>query len=218
MAGRRPLTQEEERALLRVVRKLHPRDRALVTAQWFTGFRISEILSLTIGDVFRNGQIRTKIGIAPKRLKGGYGRTRYVPVLPELGRALDSHLHRMGLKYLLNPRMPLFLSVRTQQGEIQAMTRSGAQRLLKRVMQRAGVEDDGRLGTHSLRKTFARAVYRSSGNDIMVLRAALGHSSVSISERYLEVDADEVEAAMRSVDFTRGGRRPVSLRPVRLAA
>lgn len=103
--------------------------------------------------------------------------------------------------------MPLFLSVRTRNGELHAMTRSGAQRLLKRVMGQAGVEDDGRLGTHSLRKTFARAVYRNSGNDIMVLRSALGHSSVSISERYLEVDADEVEAAMRSMDFTRGGRR-----------
>lgn len=210
MPGRRPLTQLEERRLLRTVRKLHPRDRALVTAQWFTGFRISEILSLTIGDVFRGGHIRGRIGIAPRRLKGGYGTTRYVPVLPELERALKSHIHRLGLKFELRSTMPLFPSIRTREGEIQPMTRSGAQRLLRRVMFQAGLEDDGRLGTHSLRKTFARSVYRSSGNDLMVLRAALGHSSVSVSERYLEVSSDEVESAIRAVDFTRGPRRGIA--------
>lgn len=92
------------------------------------------------------------------------------------------------------------------------MTRSAAQRLLKRVLEQAEIEDDGRLGTHSLRKAFARSVYRGSGNDLMVLKRALGHSSVSISERYLEVDECDVKAAMRTVGFTRGPRhrRPLA--------
>src|SRR4051812_49157858 len=46
MAGRRPLTRPEERALIRIARRLRPRDRALVTALWSTSFRISEILAL----------------------------------------------------------------------------------------------------------------------------------------------------------------------------
>jgi integrase len=78
--------------LLSVVRELSPRDRCLITAQWFTGFRISEILSLTVGSVLRNGAIVSKIGVAPRNMKGGYGRTRWIPVLPELNRALGSYL------------------------------------------------------------------------------------------------------------------------------
>ena len=186
-----------------------------MTAQWFTGFRISEILSLKVGDVFRGGAVRPKIGLAPRRLKGGYGNTRWVPVLPELERALSSHLYRMRLTFEVTADLPLFVSVRTKEGGVLPMTRSGAQRLLERVLRMAGIEDDGRLGTHSLRKTFARSVYRSAGNDLMVLRAALGHSSVSVSEHYLEVDADDVDRAMRSVDFTRRSKpRPPAPPPV----
>jgi len=52
MAGSRPLTNHEERALVRWIRHIRPRDRALITCQLFTGFRISEILALTVGHVF----------------------------------------------------------------------------------------------------------------------------------------------------------------------
>ena len=65
MAGRRALTPLEERMLLSVVRELPPRDRCLITAQWFTGFRNSEILSLTIGSVLVNEEIVNKIGVVP---------------------------------------------------------------------------------------------------------------------------------------------------------
>lgn len=92
MAGRRPLTPLEERMLLSVVRELPPRDRCLLTAQWFTGFRISEIVSITIGSVLRSGEIVGKIGIAPRNIRGGSGRTRWIPVLPELERALFIYL------------------------------------------------------------------------------------------------------------------------------
>lgn len=92
MAGRRSLTQEEERRLLRAVRAMEPRDRALGTAQWMMGFRISEVLSWTVGTVMRNGTLVSKIGLPPRKMKGGYGKTRWVPLLPELHRALESYV------------------------------------------------------------------------------------------------------------------------------
>jgi hypothetical protein len=76
--------------LLSVVRELPPRDCCLITAQWFTGFRISEIRSLTAGSVVRSEEIVSKIGVASWNMKGGYGRTRWIPVLPELRPALVS--------------------------------------------------------------------------------------------------------------------------------
>lgn len=41
---------------------------------------------------------------------------------------------------------------------------------------------------------------------IVLLRAALGHSDASITQWYLEVGEEAVEAAIRGCDFTRGLR------------
>ena len=108
MAGRRPLSKIEERKLLRVVRRLCPRDRCLITAQWWTGFRISEILSLTVSQVMRDGALLPKIGIRPAHLKGGYGATRWIPILPELARALERHLGWLARRFEITPDLPLF--------------------------------------------------------------------------------------------------------------
>jgi hypothetical protein len=78
---------------------------------------------------------------------------------------------------------------------------------VRRALAQARVQDDGRLGTHSLRKTWARRVYRASGNDIITVKAALGHADVSSTQRYLDPDEGKVWAAMRRVDFTRRPRR-----------
>ena len=72
------------------------------------------------------------------------------------------------------------------------------------------IENDGRLCTHTLRKTWARKVYKNSGNDIMILKAALNHSDVSITQKYLEADEDEVMAAIQKCDFTRRSKPPRS--------
>lgn len=208
MAGRRPLTPAEERQLLRVTRGLSPRDRALITAQWLTGFRISEILSLTVGSVLRDETVVDKIGVAPRHLKGRRGTTRWVPVLPELRRALESWVGHMRRRWVLTPDLPLFLSREDNpDGTARALSRHSARRIVHDAFARAGIANDGRLGTHTLRKTWARNVYRNSGNDIMVLKAALHHTDVAVTQAYLEPDDDVVQAAIRRCDFTRQRRR-----------
>lgn len=208
MAGRRSLSPLEERMLLSVVRELPPRDRCLITAQWFTGFRISEILSLKVGSVLRNGAIVSKIGVAPRNMKGGYGRTRWIPVLPELQRALCSYLAWLRRRFELSPDMPLFISREgDKSGNLRPLTRESARRIMHAAFAAAAIENDGRLGTHTLRKTWARKVYKNSGNDIMILKAALNHSDISVTQKYLEADEDDVMAAIAKCDFT---RRPKS--------
>jgi len=209
MAGRRPLTNKEECNLRRILKSAAPRDAALVTTQWLSGFRISECLSLRIRDVVRNGTIVNKIGIRPAHLKGHYGATRWVPVLPALHRALDRYLRWLLCRQELLPDMPLFLSRETQAGDLRALSRESARRILQDIFSQAGILDDGRLGTHSLRKTFARHVYQNAGNDLMVLKAALGHSSVSVTQAYLEVEEDDVISAIQACDRSRKSK-PVS--------
>lgn len=207
MAGRRSLTPLEERMLLSVVRDLPPRDRALITLQWFSGFRIHEVLSLTLGSVYRGGVLVEKIGISPRHLKGGYGRTRWVPVLPEMHRALESLVAWFAQRYVPDPNLPLFLSREVDEvGNARPLCTESARRILHRAFHAAGIEDDGRLGTHSLRKTFARKVYDASGHDIIIVKRALNHSDVSVTQAYLEPDEDEVLCAIQQGDFTRPTR------------
>lgn len=207
MAGRRALTKEEERRLLRAVRAMEPRDRALVTAQWMTGFRISEVLSWTVGTVMRHGAIVSKIGLPPRQMKGGYGKTRWVPLLPELRRALESYLSWLERRLILSPDLPLFLSRESDStGNARPISSDMARHIIKEAFARAGIEDDGRLGTHTLRKTWARKVYDASGHNILVVSAGLNHSSIAITQKYLEPNEDDVMAAMMSCDFTRGRR------------
>jgi len=204
MTGRRPLTRTEERDLLAVVRRLPARYLALVTAPWFMGFRIHEILAMTVGTGVRAGAIVTKIGMAPRHLKGHYGRTRWVSVLPELEGALRSRLWSPRLQLYLTADLPLFPSCQTaQEGQIQLHSRGQAHTIIRRAFVAIGFEDDGRLATHSLRKTFARSVYANCGNDPMILRAPLGHASIGTTQKCMEVDEDAVETATRKMNFTR---------------
>jgi len=204
MAGRRPLSRTEQVNMLNVARKLKPRDRALITCQLLCGYRISEVLSLNISSVFRNERLVEKIGVAPRNLKGGYGRTRWVPVLPELSRALESYIGWLRRRLVLSPDMPLFLSRQTEaNGDLRSLSRESARLIIRAAMAKAGVEDDGRLGSHSLRKSFAQNVYKASGCDLMVLKTALGHSDISVTQKYLEVGEDAVVAAIRGCDFSR---------------
>jgi integrase len=208
MAGRRPLTILEERKLLRVLRRTPARNAALITAQLMTGFRISEILSVTVGHVWRDGAVLTRLGIAPRKMKGGHGRTRWVPILPTLRRALERHLHCLARRYELTPDLPLFLSRQSEpDGSARALSRESAHRIVHAAFRRAGLVNDGRLGTHSLRKSWVRATYLACDRDIHLLRAALQHSSIAVTERYLEVDAGRLERAMRAIDRSRAPRR-----------
>ena len=210
MAGRRALTEKEERRFLRKVRRLPFRNRTLVTTQWFTGFRISEVLSLKVHQVWRDRQVVSRIGVRPENLKGHRGTTRWVPVSPELRRTLQDYIGQREEEEggPLDPAAPLILSRQVNRdGSQRAITRGSAHVIIKEVMAKARVHDDGRLGTHTLRKTLAKKVYVLSGKDIMVTRDAMGHSSLTVTERYLETSREDVDRAILMGDFTRRPHR-----------
>jgi integrase len=134
-------------------------------------------------------------------------------MLPELARALEKYLDWLSRRWELSADLPLFLSRENNaDGTARALSREAARLIIHRAFSAGKIENDGRLGTHSLRKTWARNVYRNAGNDLMILRAALGHSDISVTQKYLEADENEVSAAISKCDFTRF-RRPRNLTP-----
>ncbi len=170
---------------------------------------------MTVGHVWRNENIVNQIGLAPRLLKGKRGSTRWVAVLPELRRALTRHLWWLRLKYNLTPDMPLFPSRKSGPGgRLRAISRVQAHNIIKAAFAAAGIEDDGRLGSHSLRKTMAQNCHRHSRSPLIV-KAILGHSQISSTMAYLEADAAEIQAAIASCDFTRRPRKVAPMETVK---
>lgn len=76
MAGRKPLFESELPTVYAVLEQMCPRDRALVTLGLNTGFRVSELLSLNVSDVWDGERVRPQVKVARAKMKGGRGPRR----------------------------------------------------------------------------------------------------------------------------------------------
>jgi integrase len=70
MAGRKPITEEQEPALLAALEKASARDALIVLASLHLGFRISETLSLDASQIWEGGRVKAEVKIHRCRLKG----------------------------------------------------------------------------------------------------------------------------------------------------
>jgi integrase len=163
----------------------NPRDCLLFVAGTNTALRISDLLQLRAGDVRRKAQngadvARQYIEVKEKKT----GKKRFITMTPKLKRAL--------LEYVggLDDRVFLF---RSRQGGNRPMSRTRAYQVLREVAQRHGVEH---IGTHTLRKTFGYHFYKQTG-DVALLQRILNHSSPAITLRYIGIEQDQIDAAMR---------------------
>ena len=200
MAGARPLSGPEQAQLLAAIGS--SRNRLLVLAGIFLGFRIGELLSLRISDVWtvERGP-RREVTVSRRRLKGGQGTrrgricSRTVPVHPLLAAAVQDHVVRTYAGRSPAPNRFLFPS-RKGSGPI---SRVQAHRIVKAAAIRSC--EPTRISTHSFRKTFARSVYELSGHDLPLTQRALGHRAIDTTIKYLESTPD----AVRSIIFRMPG-------------
>ena len=125
-----------------------------------TGGRISELLSLTIGDVYQNEKPVTDLLFDKSVVKGGEV-SRAVPVNTDGRAAIEEivvwHRERYGTTHKSRPLFPS----RNGQGR-KRMSRRTAHDVLKAAFESAGL--NGHLATHSLRKSFAQRLYEKTGD------------------------------------------------------
>lgn len=134
------------------------------------GFRISEILSLTRESITENS-----IKVEKKNIKGkSAGRT--MPMHSDIARALLRHKSH-GDKLFQVRRETFYRNIRS-------------------AAKRAGIDSD-RIGTHSMRKTFAKKAYDLVGRDAFALKKAMGHSNIATTNKYIEVDEKELWDALK---------------------
>ncbi len=172
---RRPpevLTEPEAIALIRACSSRAPtgvRNRALIAVLWRSGLRISEALALELRDVdLQAGSLRVRHG------KGDKSRT--VGIDEQTSALLARWLDR---RRKLGPgaRAPVFCTLAG--GRVDT---SYVRHLLPRLAAKAGL--DRRVHAHGLRHTYASELARER-TPINVIRDALGHTSLAVTDRYL---------------------------------
>ena len=170
------------------------RNRGLFMLGVSTGGRISELLSLQIGDVYQNGKPVTDLLFDKSVVKGGEV-SRAVPVNRDGRRAIEALIGWHGERYQNTEKScPLFPS-RNGQGK-KRMSRRTAHDVLKTAFEAAGL--NGHLATHSLRKSFAQRLYDRTG-DIFAVQEMLGHKSVATTQKYLGVNYANIKEAVEEM-------------------
>ena len=164
------LEPDEVNAIIRAAP--NPKAKLLMLQQWRAGLRVSEALDLEVRDLSLdtpNPTVRVRSG------KGG--KARLVPVHPELHGALGSALAYGDIS----------------QGKIVEAHPATAWRWVQAAVKRAeelgAIAPGKRVGTHTLRHSYARHLLMN-GIPINYLSRWLGHSSIQTTLIYLELVPD----------------------------
>ncbi len=199
MKGTRPLTNEEIRRVVTCFDgPFAVRNKCLFIIGVSTGGRISELLSLTLGDVYQNDKPVSDL-LFDRSIVKGKETSRAVPINADGRTAVKEIIgwHREQYGDPLDELRPLFPS-RNGNG-IQPMTRQNAHDILKQAFQKAGL--NGKLATHSLRKSYAQRLYEQI-NDIYPVQEMLGHKDIKTTQQYLGVNYGKIRAASEAMVLT----------------
>lgn len=179
----RPVTEDQARGLLHEPESdpdMEPweaaRDRAVLTLLYGCGLRISEALSLKRSDAPLPESLR---------ILGKGGKTRIVPVLPQVQAATEAYLDAQ--PFVLDPGQALF---RARRGG--PLSARHVQATVQRLRGRLGLPASAT--PHALRHSFATHLL-GAGADLRSIQELLGHASLSTTQKYTQVDAARLLAA-----------------------
>jgi len=164
------------------------RDEALFVFGINTALRISDLLSLKVGDVAdKSGNVLDIVDIKERKT----GKTKQFPINKSAKRALAAYLKA---RANFAPDEPLFPS---RNGGC-PLSRWRARRILYAAGKAVGLD---RIGTHSLRKTFGYHVYKNTGGDLGLVQKLLNHSSSGDTLRYIGIDREEMNATYLTLNL-----------------
>lgn len=150
------------------------RDLAIFVLLYGCGLRISEAISLNVGD-FSNGEFI--------RIKGKGNKERIVPILPAVVENVENYVAACPFK--MKTGEALFLGAR-------------GERLVSRIIQRKMQKIRGELNLpdtltpHALRHSFATHLL-AEGTDLRSIQELLGHASLSTTQRYTDVEIETLK-------------------------
>ncbi len=156
------------------------RDRAMLELLYATGMRVSELVSLNLGDV------DTKDGYV--RCFGKGHKERMIPIYEQIAQVVDKYIEetRSRLTHSTDEKA-LFLNLRGER-----LTRQGLWQILKGYAKSAGLETA--ITPHTLRHSFATHML-SGGADLRSVQELLGHANISTTQVYTHLTTEHVRRA-----------------------
>lgn len=173
------LSPREVKRLLLAAIKL--RDRCLLMTAYATGLRVSELVSLKLGDIDPE---RMMI-----RVEQGKGKKDRYTTLSERLLSLIQQYRRA-----YQPTLWVFFG----KDRKHPISINYAQRIYNLAKQKAGVQK-GR-GIHTLRHCFATHLLEA-GVDLPTIQTLLGHNSLQSTQRYLQIRQQKLDSTMSPLDL-----------------
>lgn len=162
------------------------RDYVMFMFGIYTGLRISDILAFRVRDV------RGKDSVYIREKKTG--KEKRFPINDELKPVLSEYIKdRKDFEYLFrSPRYPN-----------RPISRQQAYNILSEAGRMFGLDS---IGTHTLRKTFGYHMYQQT-HDATTLMEILNHASISSTLRYICINQDNKDKAIKGLTYHRRVRR-----------
>ena len=158
------------------------RDRALFEVAYGAGLRVSEWITLGIGDVYMEDRIVRVVGKGNKERLVPIGR-RALAAVAIYARELRPSLVRG------TPNASLFVNARGG-----ALSRMGAWKLLRKYVDAAGITTH--VTPHTLRHSFATHLLEG-GADLRAVQDMLGHADIATTQLYTHVDRSYLQQIHR---------------------
>ena len=162
----------------------HPvRDETIILTSFYAGLRAKEIAALTVGNVFDEaGSVREQFILTAEQSKGGHTRTVYLNL--RLRKALVEY---SALIRITDPQRPLFESQKG--GHFSANTMC---QLFLDIYKAVGLKD---ASSHSGRRTYITRL-ANKGVGVRLLAELAGHSHISTTQRYIDVNSEQLSEAV----------------------
>ncbi len=161
----------------------------LISIGVFTGLRISDLLSLTYSDLLSNETFTLREMKTKKQ--------RSIKVNKDLKEIVG----RIVLKSnITNLNQLIFIN----KYGTKSIDKSYVNVKLKELVKKYRIKLDGNVSTHTFRKTLGRRVMEVnnySNESLVLLMELFGHSSMSITKRYLGIREQEIHNVYDSLTF-----------------
>jgi integrase/recombinase XerD len=164
-------------------------ESALIEIALNTGLRVAEIADLRCGNI----TLREELSCVFVN-QGKCGKQRTVTInkeFQEFLRNLLIHKKEIGEKTGYDD---FLLFSKKSKGKYSTR---GLQHAFKRCLRKAGI--DMRHSIHHLRHTYASCLLSSSKNNVRLVQKQLGHSSIAVTQVYLDVFSEELHNAVEKL-------------------
>ncbi len=177
----KPISFSQVRRLLEQPTKLSTpeakRDKAMLELLYASGMRVSELVSLNLGDVdLENGYVRCL---------GKGSKERVIPIAPQAALSVAEYVKEVHPRLVHNENeQALFLNLRGDR-----LTRQGFWQILKGYAKMAKLEVE--ITPHTLRHSFATHML-NGGADLRSVQELLGHANISTTQIYTHLTSEHI--------------------------